>query len=45
MLNSQEDPTEQNKFKFKSIGMLAYIGKYEGLSDLPDVKLRGERQV
>ena len=28
-------------FKFSSMGMLAYIGDYQGLSDLPDFKLRG----
>ena len=28
-------------FKFSSMGMLAYIGGYQGLSDLPDFKLRG----
>ena len=29
-------------FKFRSAGMLAYIGKYEGLSDLPDFKIKGK---
>ena len=33
-------PTDE-PFKFTSAGMLAYIGKYEGLSDLPDFKLQG----
>ncbi|GAB6030201.1 hypothetical protein CHUAL_005877 [Chamberlinius hualienensis] len=28
-------------FKFTSLGMLAYIGDYQALSDLPEVKLRG----
>ena len=28
-------------FKFHSMGMLAYIGGFEGLSDLPDFKLKG----
>ncbi|KAK3576591.1 hypothetical protein CHS0354_011268 [Potamilus streckersoni] len=28
-------------FKFTSMGMLAYIGQYQGLSDLPDFKLQG----
>ncbi|CAD5120775.1 DgyrCDS9335 [Dimorphilus gyrociliatus] len=28
-------------FKFDSMGMLAYIGDYQGLSDMPDVKMHG----
>lgn len=28
-------------FEFKSMGMLAYIGGYQALSDLPDFKLKG----
>uniref|UniRef100_A0A915HWB9 FAD/NAD(P)-binding domain-containing protein n=1 Tax=Romanomermis culicivorax TaxID=13658 RepID=A0A915HWB9_ROMCU len=28
-------------FKFESKGMLAYIGGYEGLADLPDFKIKG----
>ena len=34
------NPTDE-PFKFTSAGMLAYIGSYEGLSDLPQAKLRG----
>jgi len=29
------------EFEFKHAGMLAYIGSYEGLSDLPRGKLQG----
>lgn len=28
-------------FTFKSMGMLAYIGGYKALSDLPEFKLKG----
>lgn len=35
--NGQDKP-----FKFTNMGMLAYIGAYEGLSDLPDIKLQGK---
>ena len=28
-------------FQFKSMGMLAYIGGYSGLTDTPDAKLKG----
>ena len=35
-------PIEENKpFDFKSKGMLAYIGRYEALTDTPDVKIQG----
>ena len=34
------NPTNE-PFSFTSAGMLAYIGSYEGLSDLPQAKLRG----
>ena len=34
------DPSDE-PFKFTSAGMLAYIGSYEGLSDLPEFKLQG----
>lgn len=34
------NPTNE-PFRFTSAGMLAYIGSYEGLSDLPQAKLRG----
>ncbi|WAR01358.1 NDH-like protein [Mya arenaria] len=30
-----------NKFSFTSAGMLAYIGGYDGLTDVPQTKLRG----
>ena len=36
---------EVKPFAFKSAGMLAYIGGFEGLSDLPDVKLRGQWDI
>lgn len=28
-------------FRFESMGMLAYIGEYQGLSDMPEVKMQG----
>lgn len=34
------EPTNK-PFEFTSAGMLAYIGSYEGLSDLPQAKLQG----
>ena len=34
-------PDKVGPFKFSSMGMLAYIGRYEGLSDLPHTKLQG----
>jgi NADH:ubiquinone reductase (non-electrogenic) len=38
----EDDPASViQPFAFTSMGMLAYIGNYEGLSDLPEVKLRG----
>lgn len=36
------DMEERKAFEFHSAGMLAYIGAYEGLTDLPDLKVRGE---
>ncbi|KAK3596266.1 hypothetical protein CHS0354_038884 [Potamilus streckersoni] len=32
---------EGKPFKFRSRGMLAYIGQYQGLTDLPEFKLQG----
>ncbi|XP_070572404.1 probable NADH dehydrogenase [Ptychodera flava] len=32
---------ESSPFEFKSMGMLAYIGKYEALTDMPGVKAQG----
>ena len=34
-------PGNVEPFKFTSMGMLAYIGGFQGLSDLPDFKLKG----
>ena len=35
-------PAEQAKdFTFESQGMLAYVGGYTAISELPDVKLKG----
>ncbi|GIY26381.1 internal alternative NAD(P)H-ubiquinone oxidoreductase A2, mitochondrial [Caerostris darwini] len=40
-LNSQEKGEEIKPFLFQSSGMLAYIGDFKALSDLPDFKIRG----
>ena len=41
LLNSKKPSESQKAFSFKSMGMLAYIGGYEALSDLPEFKLKG----
>ncbi|GIY19500.1 internal alternative NAD(P)H-ubiquinone oxidoreductase A1, mitochondrial [Caerostris extrusa] len=40
-LNSQEKGEEIKPFLFQSSGMLAYIGDFKALPDLPDFKIRG----
>ena len=40
LLNS-DDPMSMKPFKYKSLGMLAYIGGNEALADTPDVKVKG----
>ncbi|XP_005100464.1 internal alternative NAD(P)H-ubiquinone oxidoreductase A1, mitochondrial [Aplysia californica] len=40
-LNSGCDEDKTGPFKFESMGMLAYIGRYEGLSDTPNLKIKG----
>ncbi|XP_022342033.2 uncharacterized protein LOC111135886 [Crassostrea virginica] len=32
---------DHEKFTFQSRGMLAYIGRYEGVSDIPKIKMQG----
>ncbi|KAK6192799.1 hypothetical protein SNE40_004210 [Patella caerulea] len=39
VLNGKKD--SKIPFEFKNMGMLAYIGSYEALTDTPDVKLQG----
>ena len=34
--------TMSEPFSHKSLGMLTYLGGYEALSDLPDIKLKGK---
>ncbi len=38
-------PAHSKPFQFKSMGMLAYIGGFEGLSDLPEFKLKGTHYI
>uniref|UniRef100_A0A0B7A9J8 Uncharacterized protein n=1 Tax=Arion vulgaris TaxID=1028688 RepID=A0A0B7A9J8_9EUPU len=40
-LNSGCDEDKIGPFKFESLGMLAYIGRYEGVSDTPQFKFKG----
>ena len=40
-LNDEAYGKSVQPFRFKSMGMLAYIGNYEALSDLPEFKLSG----
>ncbi|KAG8175324.1 hypothetical protein JTE90_002869 [Oedothorax gibbosus] len=40
-LNDLEKGTEPKPFSFQSSGMLAYIGDYKALTDLPDFKIQG----
>jgi len=40
-LNNLARGRQVDKFTFKSMGMLAYIGERRGLSDLPEYKLKG----
>lgn len=42
-LNDLEKGTEAKPFSFQSAGMLAYIGDYKGLTDLPDFKVQGNQ--
>ncbi|XP_060075862.1 uncharacterized protein LOC132555532 [Ylistrum balloti] len=37
---AKSDPKSE-PFKFQSMGMLAYIGRYQGLTDVPQVKMQG----
>ncbi|XP_013399906.1 probable NADH dehydrogenase [Lingula anatina] len=37
----EKNPADVKPFVFKSLGMLAYIGDYKALTDMPEVKLRG----
>ncbi|XP_022235771.1 internal alternative NAD(P)H-ubiquinone oxidoreductase A1, mitochondrial-like [Limulus polyphemus] len=41
-LNNVTSVNQLQPFQFKSMGMLAYIGGYKALSDLPEVKLQGK---
>ncbi|XP_054714965.1 uncharacterized protein LOC129224525 [Uloborus diversus] len=41
LLISLENGKEQKPFHFQSSGMLAYIGDYKALTDLPDFKTQG----
>lgn len=41
ILNKSQFTTHSKPFQFKSLGMLAYIGDYQAVSDLPEVKLHG----
>lgn len=43
-LNKLAVNKDSGPFKFKSMGMLAYLGGHEGLSDLPDIKIKGAYQ-
>ncbi|BFZ18506.1 hypothetical protein BsWGS_21545 [Bradybaena similaris] len=40
-LNSGCDEKLVEPFKFESMGMLAYIGRYKGVSDIPKIKFKG----
>ncbi|BFZ18507.1 hypothetical protein BsWGS_21547 [Bradybaena similaris] len=40
-LNSGCDEKKVGPFTFESLGMLAYIGRYEGVSDTPQLKFTG----
>ncbi|KAK0058816.1 internal alternative NAD(P)H-ubiquinone oxidoreductase A1 mitochondrial-like isoform X2 [Biomphalaria pfeifferi] len=40
-LNSSCDEGKTGAFEFQSLGMLAYIGRYQGLSDTPQLKIKG----
>ncbi|KAH9525427.1 Internal alternative NAD(P)H-ubiquinone oxidoreductase A1, mitochondrial [Bulinus truncatus] len=40
-LNSSCNEDQIGPFKFQSLGMLAYIGRYQGLSDTPQLKFKG----
>ena len=39
-LNRGSQPLQE--FKFNSMGMLAYIGKYQAITDVPHVKMQGK---
>lgn len=41
-LNSGCDENKTGSFTFESMGMLAYIGRYEGISDTPQLKFTGQ---
>ncbi|CAL1536169.1 unnamed protein product [Lymnaea stagnalis] len=41
-LNFNCDEEKVGPFEFKSLGMLAYIGRYQGLSDTPQLKFKGK---
>ncbi|XP_059175957.1 uncharacterized protein LOC131955738 isoform X2 [Physella acuta] len=40
-LNSDCNEEKVGPFEFKSLGMLAYIGHYQGVSDTPQLKIKG----
>jgi NADH:ubiquinone reductase (non-electrogenic) len=42
-LTKQLSGNTKEEFTFTSAGMLAYIGSYDGLTDLPKTKLQGEQ--
>ena len=35
-------PKDMEPFRFQSMGMLAYIGRYEALADTPVARLQGQ---
>ena len=40
-MNSGFDENKTGPFTFESMGMLAYIGSYEALTDTPQMKIKG----